>query len=379
MAQKVVVLMIEDDAATAESCLKTIRDRVPEVHVEVEHNFGNADAKIKALSPDIIVLDLYEGDPVAEGSAKGLPIWTQIWQGKFCPLIFHTAREFPDDPPPPKDHPFVQYVRKRAKSDLVVANHLKSFLPHVNALRSVQQEIAGVLQPVLRDVAAIIWRAQSDEKERDRTLVRAARRRAAAMMDEATLLDGKPMTNWEQYLIPALGQNPLMGDLLRVVTGQSDDPHSYRVVLTPSCDMVKGRKRCATQILVAKCRPISDYMTAANLSNINEKKMRERLAVLLTQEECGGYVALPALPGVFPVMAAGMRDLDFVQMSTVANAASEGIQYVRIASVDSPFREKLAWTYLQIAARPGMPDCDSEEFITAIIKAISAGTGTKNV
>ena len=93
----------------------------------------------------------------------------------------------------------------------------------------------------------------------------------------------------------------------------------------------------------------------SNLGDAAEKRLREKLPVLLTQEECGGYIALPPLPGVFPVMAAGMRDLAFVPITAIGGDADKKIEFNRYALVDSPFRERIAWTYLQIAVRRGCP------------------------
>jgi len=378
MGRKIVALMIEDEAASAETVIKTIQEHVPELRVELETDFSKAEARIKELLPDVVILDLYQEDATQEGAAAGAPVWTHIWQDRFCPLVFHTARELPEEPRPPDDHPFVKVVRKKSKSDIQVAQHLKELIPHIAAIRAVEQEVFGVLQGVLREIADIVWKVTNDNASRDRMLMRAARRRAAAMMDEATLLDKKPMTSWEQWLIPPLGNDVLMGDLVRVSEAAPGDPTGYRLILTPSCDMVRGRARCATQVLAAKCGPITKYITAATLAGAAERKLRERLLILLTQEECGGYVALPPLPGVFPVMAAGMRDLEFLPMTEIANKNSNDARYVRVASTDSPFREKLAWTYMQIAARPGMPECDAQEFIDSIVKTV-APTDAKKV
>ena len=33
-------------------------------------------------------------------------------------------------------------------------------------------------------------------------------------------------------------------------------------------------------------------------------------------------------------------------------------EYIRVVSIDSPFREQIAWAYLNTAGRPGVPDRD---------------------
>jgi CTP synthase len=34
----------------------------------------------------------------------------------------------------------------------------------------------------------------------------------------------------------------------------------------------------------------------------------------------------------------------------------ENKEYIKIASIDSPFREAIIWAYMQINCRPGLPD-----------------------
>lgn len=48
---------------------------------------------------------------------------------------------------------------------------------------------------------------------------------------------------------------------------------------------------------------------------------------------------------------------------------AEGIAFERIASVDSPFRELVTWSYLQVAGRPGLPDRDLDEWAEGIDEA----------
>ncbi len=57
-------------------------------------------------------------------------------------------------------------------------------------------------------------------------------------------------------------------------------------------------------------------------------------------------------------MTACLRDLELIGVDRVAASGEAGKDYRRICSVDSPFREQLAWAYLQIAGRPGVPDRD---------------------
>lgn len=65
-------------------------------------------------------------------------------------------------------------------------------------------------------------------------------------------------------------------------------------------------------------------------------------------------------------MAANLRDLQLVPMQQIGN----GTEFSRIAAIDSPFRELVAWAYLQIACRPGLPERDLSSWAKEIIQAV---------
>jgi CTP synthase len=62
-------------------------------------------------------------------------------------------------------------------------------------------------------------------------------------------------------------------------------------------------------------------------------------------------------------MSACLRDLELIPVDGIAGDAAK---YLRVASVDSPFREQIAWAFVQIAGRPAVPDRDLEGWIEEI-------------
>ncbi|MYK60628.1 MAG: hypothetical protein F4034_01405 [Chloroflexi bacterium] len=65
-------------------------------------------------------------------------------------------------------------------------------------------------------------------------------------------------------------------------------------------------------------------------------------------------------------MAADLRDLELIPVGAIG---VEGEEFLRVASVDSPFRELISWAYLQVAGRPGLPQRDLDGWIHDIIEA----------
>ena len=152
-----------------------------------------------------------------------------------------------------------------------------------------------------------------------------------------------------------------MGDILRKADGDAKDPTAYRVVLTPSCDLVERKgKRKVTNVLVCQCTEMGQYLQAARVG----KSEVANLGRFLTEPQVGGIIALPGYHGLIPLMSARLRDLELIPVEQIGD--TEQSQFVRTASVDSPFREQIAWAFVQIAGRPAVPDRDLESWIEEI-------------
>ena len=194
-------------------------------------------------------------------------------------------------------------------------------------------------------------------------VTRSGRRRLAAMMD--TPLSGE-LASWEQYIYPPVSQDDvLLADVLMTKDADKDQPESFLVVLTPSCDMVRvgGRKPKVNRVLVAKCCSMPD---AQNLIGLGGSEDIEKIRnPMLSQGYSQTIIPFPKLEGVIPTMAANLRDLELIEIEKIG--VGEEFEYRRIASCDSPFRELVAWAYMQNAARPGLPVRDVNTWAKEII------------
>ena len=161
---------------------------------------------------------------------------------------------------------------------------------------------------------------------------------------------------WERFVVPALGSHLLSADLLRRKNAEWTNPEAFRLVLTPSCDLVPhgSKDPGAKRILVARCEPIK------RLGNVNVKagtplrsKSREKLKSILTEGIADSLLPIPRFVGHVPLMAANLKHLDLVRWNEVrmetedGHAATDDATFVRVASTDSPFRELVVWTYLR--------------------------------
>lgn len=93
----------------------------------------------------------------------------------------------------------------------------------------------------------------------------------------------------------------------------------------------------------------------------------------------GEHLVIPEFVGHVPHMVANLKRLELIEWGQLdSNAAGEagGTKFERAASTDSPFREMVAWAYLRVSGRPGMPDVDVDRWLCSISKHL-AETGVR--
>jgi len=326
--------------------------------------FENVAESLESYDPHVVILDLVQGTG-ADGQTTGLDTSKYIWEKKFCPLVFYTAHAEVLGQGSHEDHPFWCVVRKGMHSDVEVLQRIQQFEPHIDALENAGREIRWALNGALREIAPRIFEKISDEAERADTLVRSARRRLAAKMDDALSNGETNLMPWEFYLCPPVVEHLLTGDIIRKRLGSKEDPTSYAVILTPSCDLANPK---VEQVLVSRCKGTDRLLQDLNLKDVQKWKPehRTRLLSVLRQGYTQSCMPLPALPGEFPSMAADFRSLHLVDLSQIGDGDQE---YTRIASVDDPLRELVAWAYMLAAARPGLPERDFNAWVEEIIRA----------
>lgn len=361
------ILIVEDNQDMIDS-LRIAFERHLEGCKTFDCGFANASDQIANIRPDVAVLDIFEDQVTGESiDAVQLP-WQYIWAQHFCPVVFHSAR--PLEQYLSINHPFVRCETKGGGSLERVANHIKEFAPEIDGLRAIRDELSRSIHETLVKVTPKIWQTNKPSSELTDKLLRAVRRRMAATLDHPT----KPLEKleaWEQYICPPIGNNLLTGDLLLASNGDNKAPASYRLVLSPSCDLVVGRPNTLKQVLVAECVRVKKFVEKTRLPH---ETLVEKLPSELTKDQVSGLMVLPAFSDVIPLMAANLRKLSLVPYTDIALQSGGTKPYTRIANLDSPFRERLAWAYLQIAGRPGVPDIDVQSLAIAIDHAIKAGT-----
>ena len=331
-------------------------------------NFPGFEDAIADFQPHITVIDRMKGDaPTHENLGKC--VFEGIWTHRFCPVVIYTA--FPDDERDEREsHVLVRVVKKGQKLD-EFNRAVQELTPDAQALATAEQHVASQFSVALRDISPYVAETYAQPKDRLDAVVRHGRRRIAALMDEETM--GK-LASWEQYIYPPVSGSLMLGDVIRQRAGRSDDPGAFRVILTPSCDLVSvgGRRPKVAYVLVAKCVAPTESRRKV-LDKFQTDRPDKQADILQTTMLSQGYyqnnMPFPELKGRIPAMSADMRKLELIPVSDISVAANGEAVYVRLASLDSPFRELVSWVYMQTGCRPGLPDRDLDAWSKEILDA----------
>jgi len=352
---KLRLLFVDDEETDVNPALRRLKGTGAECrHIQ---DFDAAIDQVTTILPDMVILDLVAGDP-SEGEDEGSSVFAKIWERRFCPIIFFSARlDILSDTR--ADHPFIRQIKKGPGGVERLMNAIAELRPHAAAMRTAEDFVLRKAAEALRDVATYAFRVHAaDEKARDDAIIRSGRRRLAALMDNLSAVGGA-LASWEQYVIPPVSEHAQLGDILRKATATSEDPTAFRLVLTPSCDLVATKDRApkVKSVLVARCCPPKKGIAQCSWGKAKANKLGDKIkSMMLRQGYCEGFVPLAGVKDHIPTMMADLRDLRLIPFRQIGAEGRGG--YVRIASLDSPFRELIAWAYMQSACRPGLPDRD---------------------
>jgi hypothetical protein len=101
-------------------------------------------------------------------------------------------------------------------------------------------------------------------------------------------------------------------------------------------------------------------------SKVKKGDVTDSLRSALNEAHKGGLVVLPGCAGFIPLMVLDLKDLEMIPATDVAGGTEKDKKYLRVASIDSPFREYIGWGYIQVGCRPGVPPRDSKMLATEL-------------
>ena len=367
------ILIVDDDPSMRETLRDTLEE---EVDWKVEdQTFDGLTEVLERFRPDLLVLDLLR-DQVPHAHAAGNASFQQIRNTWFCPVVVYSAFADLQD----FKHPLVTTIKKGAETDVEVRDRLQGLVPHVRLIRSVHRYFDASIRGALRDSVGVL-QTQIGMSEQEGVFVRAVRRLVAARADAETSESGK-LRAWERFIVPPLGSHLLTADLLRRSGANWKEEEAYRLVLTPSCDLVlrSDGRGSADRILVSRCMPMEALgRVALRRGQTLNSSQRSTLRSILSEGMVGQQIPLPEFRDHVPLMVANLKELellDWNQVDSQPNGPREllqGERFERVASTDSPFREMVVWAYLRVTGRPGLPVIDIDDWVQNISDHFAGG------
>ena len=372
------VLIIEDDKDVAEELISRVTSEIADMVCDW-CDFPGAEDRVRDYRPHALVIDIFRGISTS-GDSPGITVTEFIKEHLFRPIIVHSAA-------PPNDHdakhPLVENILKGKNSVDKVMYTLTQFRPFMEAIRKAENHIDESFTETMKVVVPHAFGSfEKDDPMLADVVSRASRRRIAARMDYG--LSGEKLAPWEIYLCPPISDDYLLGDILKKKNPKSsrNSPSSeddsflidFVVVLTPSCDLarrVKGDEVIeprAREVLVALCCSVNRLAEKDTFKSLNNAKNKVKTE-LLTRPHFNGFIALPEFGVNIPTMVVDLRSLELIPIENIGL----GGEYERVASIDSPFREVIAWAYADIAGKPGVPDRDFDFWRDQIIKSMEKG------
>ncbi len=366
------VVHVEDDVNTLRQVKEYLEGEdfdFGQVRVAGTSEFDDALTLLGERKVDLLILDVYRGDPSSHDAA-GVDVLSTWRAAGFAPVVLHTALPERLDV---HAGPFVHIVTKEAGSLVRLSATIRQLFS--TNIPQIHRAIVNHLDVSLRDYmwgfVVKNW-SQISSLTRQPDFIRLLLRRLGLQFasDVAATIrrvypDSSPpdpsqdtVHPVEYYVRPPIGEDPKLGDLRLLGAG---DDEQLVVVLWPSCDLVHRGDQCKVErALCARLRQVEEfeeYTAWATDAKPNKKKERALLSLMENVRKAPGTQPerYHFLPGAWDMRArvADFGDLMHVPVADLRKAPC-------IATVASPFAESISSRLVRYLGRLGTPDLDRE-------------------
>lgn len=325
--------MIEDSPDSIQGIIDFCKDENYDCLV---NDFEAGLSIMEQFDPDIVILDLKNN--VGEGF-DGLEILDRIWEKNFRPVCVFSA-QINESTIETNNYNslLVKFVNKGDETPVI--DYLKRIAPYGSSISTVRKRT----NEAMRHAFDFIDLAIADNITDAGIISKMCNNRIKAYFDKEN--EGQDMPAWSQYIYPVLDNNFLTGDIIRLKnrTGEPNSEDDYFIILSQSCDISHGN---IDFILVAQ---------GDKISNIGTFKKPDRYVTILNTGFERHFVPMPEIKNVMPDLAFNLKKLSLIPLIEI------GGLYEKIASLASPYKERLIWAYMSNACRPGVPDLAVEEW-----------------
>lgn len=355
------VLIVDDK----ENVVKGIRDHCVDKGWDCNViSFDVFDERMDTYEPDTIVLD-WKDD--ISGENRGNELLEKIWSSGFKPIIIFSG--YADAITLDEKYQRSSLVRVQAKGDEEpVIEYLDMIVTFIPVIRNLKNEFNIALIEALNSIEPI----SKTQCTSDGIMKFIFSKRVSSYFDKECRDECPPP--WIQYVYPPITTTLCVCDIIKKIPPDADssvlaigEPDEYRLILTPSCDIAQNH---VSNLLCAKCYPKTDFHKYQLTSAPSEKQI-DRIVANLNTGYNNNCISLPGFPEVLPYLSANLKQLEFIPLEKIAlnsTSISREHTYLRIASVDSPFREQIVWAYMITSCRPGMPNRDMNLWAKDLMK-----------
>jgi CheY-like chemotaxis protein len=355
------ILFVDDDDKLRKNLVELFDEESIEGHTLIASEVSTFEEGKKLVSEndfDIVILDLYKGEPKDGNEKLGLEVLEQIQSVAFIPVIFYSGLT--------KDLAGLEseIVSVVNKGDGGV-EQLK-----VEITRIIKSNIALIKRKVYEHVKVTLrdyfWKTVHEEKKviepvkNDVSIGYLLLRRLAYSLSKEnikTLLGDDKINKdkahpMEFYIYPSDSGEYEAGEILF-----KED--KYYVTLTPSCDFIAegSRSRKVGQVLLAVAIPLTETEQYKKYSG-NKEKYKQALSELIESRKGDRYFFLPGTPFIENLI------LDF-QNKTMVNYDDLNT-FRRVAKLDMPFAQSMISGFTRYYNRIGFPDIDSQYIINKL-------------
>ena len=339
--------------------------------VETVTNFDDVINMMEYHRVDLLILDVRM--QVHGGSSEkeaGERVLEEVQQKRFLPVVFYTGLSHLVEH---LETPLVRIVEKtQGLSTLghVVQEVFETGLPQVN--RALVRHLETVQRDYMWEFVASNWediRRDGDRLSLAHLLARrlvsslsgSGMQQLATDLGDALAPDGdeEKVHPMRFYVFPPVeGQSPQSGDLYQ---GSIDGTDGYWILLTPSCDMVKGREK-ARWVIFARCERLEQQSEFTNWhaalpepSATLERELKDLLGNNRRRNQPERFYYLPGVL-TLPHLLVDFQQLSILPLDELPNLN-------QMASLDSPFAEALLARFTRYFGRLGTPDLDVDGLV----------------
>lgn len=348
-------LFIEDDHKFRQDMIEYFNDEEFGSHVikaEGAESFEKGIEILKHEEFDIIILDLYKGDPSSSSEKLGLKVLEELRHSAFTPVIFYSGltKDITD-----LKSEIVGIVNKGDGFE-GLSGELDRIISSKLAL--IKAQVYGHVKESLREY---FWDTVHSKNNvfipdnEDFSLGYLLLRRLAKSLSKEKIKEllGDDRISFDKahpmefYIYPSGNDEYEAGEII------AKDGVHY-VILTPSCDFVcrAGGNRKVGNVLLGVASPLTarpEFVKYnANKNSDNTKNLKK----VIESSKSDRYFFLPGTPFINDMV------IDF-QDKKVINYDELG-DFSRVAKLDDPFAQAMNSSFIRYYNRIGYPDIDAD-------------------